>query len=160
MILFFDESWIHPVLSDVFVVHVQGVDPELGAVSRDCILHEVRVKVHQLRIFSLGVDHAHKVECFVVHTPSYATAGLKMEHFFEALQVFRLDIVQPKPHRDTHKNAISFGNFLVNFVEEYVPIVADDDAEVHNRLDLFVELVQDVTNGLGSVPVSRVALEL
>ena len=97
---------------------------------RDCILNKVRVKVHQLGVFSLWVEHSNEIEGFVILASSYSTGGLEVEYSLEAVEVLRLDRVEAQSDWYGHEAAVSFHYLLVNFVEEDISIIADDNAEV------------------------------
>ena len=73
MVLFFDENWADQVFTCVFIIRVQLVNPQICPLTWNGVLYEMRVQIHQFRIFAFRVNHAHEIKCFEVHTARDAT---------------------------------------------------------------------------------------
>jgi hypothetical protein len=68
--------------------------------SGHCLLHEVWIQVDQLGVFALRVEDAYKVHRLVVLTACNSNSLVKVKNAFKTAQVFGLDGVETKTHRD------------------------------------------------------------
>ena len=66
-------------------------------------------------------------------------------------------MIEAKAHWNDDKHALPLCNLLLNFVEEDVAIVANNHAEARDGPDRLVELMEDVADRLGPVPVTWLA---
>ena len=105
-------------------------------------MHTVWVQIHQRWVCTLWVEHAREVQCLVVLATGDSTIGLKVKHLLEALQILDFHLVEAESDWNHHEDALMLGYYLLsNLVEEDIAIVADDHAEIGQRLYLLVEFV-------------------
>jgi len=72
---------------------------------------------------------------------SYATARFEIKNLLEALQVFRFDSGQTESDWDRNKDTLAFADFLGNFVQENIAIIADNHTEVGKGFHRFIDLM-------------------
>lgn len=125
--------------------------------SWDRFVDKVRVQVHQQRVFASWIEHTWEIKGFVVLSTCNTAARFETKDLLEAFQILWLDLVETQANWDDDKNAVPFVDLLLNFVQEYVTVMAHHHAETRNRLSHFVQLMKHVANCLGSIPVTRFA---
>ena len=144
----------------VLSLNVHRTDPALDSRRRNGILYKVRVQVNQLGVGRLRVHYSDEVQGVAFASTTHSNSRVKIKDFLETAEVLRLDRAQPEAHRDRNKHALSLVNFLLDFIEEHIAIVADHHRKVFQRFDRLVEVLEDTADGLGAVPVARLLLIL
>jgi len=90
----------------------------------------VWVKEYQFRVFPIWVEHADKIERFVILASSYPAGGFEVEHSLQTVEILRLDRVEAQSDWYRHEATVAFLYFLMNLVKEHIAIVAHNNAEV------------------------------
>ena len=93
-------------------------------------MNKVRVEVHQFRVLAIWVDHSNEIERFIILAASYSAGRFKVEHSLEAIEVLWLDGVEAQSDWYGHEATVAFQHFLVDFVQEDVAIITDNNTEV------------------------------
>ena len=64
-------------------------------------------------------------------------------------------MIESETNGDDYENALAFVDLRSYIVEENITIVADDHAKVGHWLHDLIYLVQNIANGLRTVPITR-----
>eukprot|EP00354_Favella_ehrenbergii_P002183 CAMPEP_0170477674 /NCGR_PEP_ID=MMETSP0123-20130129/18874_1 /TAXON_ID=182087 /ORGANISM="Favella ehrenbergii, Strain Fehren 1" /LENGTH=74 /DNA_ID=CAMNT_0010749519 /DNA_START=663 /DNA_END=887 /DNA_ORIENTATION=- len=73
---------------------MKRVNPVGRAQSRNRLVNEMRVQIHQEGVGASWIEHSRKVQRLVVLATCNAATRLEAEDLFEALKVLSLDLVQ------------------------------------------------------------------